>query len=322
MAAKNRNMAIIGAALLVAAGVGAYYLTKQETVSDMGGGFAQPGGYGRYLITTEEVAPADTGGYTINIPATPAPEISYPSVSELLTGIMPVTTEPGEVTEPSTKKDMTTAGTVTSIPDTGFGGGGVGARGEVTPVDTGTVSLLERLLGGLTLISPLGPAVVGTKAISAAVGGAATALGGGEAAQASGAVPLTYAGKLTGVEVYGSSGKKSEAVTLTTGGAMSEEVGAYLQAGKEYAGSVPIGTTATGGTIYESTSGARQVVSGGQIVAASSRALDPYDVARMPSSVSTALGYSGGGSAYTPSGQVYSGGKVYSKKAAAAAGLI
>jgi len=137
------------------------------------------------------------------------------------------------------------------------------------------------------------------------------------------AAPVTYAGQMTGVIVYGPAGstaKKAESAGMPTAG-VSEEVGAFIQSGSEYAGSKPVGTTGSGGIVYESATGARQVVSSGQIVAGASRALDPYDVARLPKSQRTALGYSGG-KAYTPGGQVYSGGKVYSKKAAKAAGLI
>jgi len=177
------------------------------------------------------------------------------------------------------------------------------------------------------------------------------------------AAPVTYAGQMTGVIVYGPAGstaKKAESAGMPTAGVseevgafiqsgseyagskpvgttgsggtvyesagmptagVSEEVGAFIQSGSEYAGSKPVGTTGSGGIVYESATGARQVVSSGQIVAGASRALDPYDVARLPKSQRTALGYSGG-KAYTPGGQVYSGGKVYSKKAAKAAGLI
>ena len=45
------------------------------------------------------------------------------------------------------------------------------------------------------------------------------------------------------------------------------------------------------GTVYQHSGGARSVVSQGQIVGGSSRALDAADIARLPKKTREALGY-------------------------------
>lgn len=315
---RNKKEVLIGAGLLAAAIGAGYYLYTQQVSGEetLGGGFAEPGGAGRYIITTEETVPGEGGDKTpIIIPSMPSPTITYPSIAELMPtpAVQPTTTKKDETvaTEPATVfygKD--------------YGGGAVGGRaGAPTVYETTEPSLLSRLTSALGIA--VAPVSIPLALAGATASRVTKALGGGEAAVASGAAPVTNAGRMTGVTVYGPAGsttKKVENAGMPTAG-VSEEVGAFIQSGAEYAGSKPVGTTGSGGTVYESATGARQVVSGGQIVAGASRALDSYDVARLPESQRTALGYSSG-KAYTPGGQVYSGGKVYSKKAAKAAGLI
>lgn len=314
---RNKKEILIGAGLLAAAIGAGYYLYTQQVSGEetLGGGFAEPGGAGRYIITTEETVPTGGDKTPIIIPSMPSPTITYPSIAELMPtpAVQPTTTKKDETvaTEPATvfySKD--------------YGGGAVGGRaGAPTVYETTEPSLLSRLTSALGIA--VAPVSMPLALASTAVSAVAKALGGGEAAVASGAAPVTYAGRMTGVTVYGPAGsttKKAESAGMPTAG-VSEEVGTFIQSGSEYAGSKPVGTTGSGGTVYESATGARQVVSGGQIVAGTSRGLDAYDVARLPESQRTALGYSGG-KAYTPGGQVYHGGKVYSKKAAKAAGLI
>ena len=71
---------------------------------------------------------------------------------------------------------------------------------------------------------------------------------------------------------------------------MSDDVADFLTAGTGGAAK-KTGRTSGGGAVYTHESGARSIVTAGQITGGTSRALDAADIARLPASQRAALGY-------------------------------
>ena len=72
--------------------------------------------------------------------------------------------------------------------------------------------------------------------------------------------------------------------------APSKDIADFFTAGSAYGSATVVGQSSAG-TVYQHSGGARSVVSQGQIVASSSRALTSSDIARLPKKYREALGY-------------------------------
>jgi len=175
----------------------------------------------------------------------------------------------------------------------GFGGGGAGGRGGSAGVGATAGTVLQTGAAGSFLSSLAGMAFAPFNLLNS-VGGI---FGGG--AQTT-APDRTVTSVASGVAVEPLIGHVPTTLPGYNGGAVTkkaavsqapaEEVAPFLQSGTG-AGSVPTGRTSSGGTVYTSSSGARSVVSQGQIVAGTSRALSASDIARLPAKQKAALGY-------------------------------
>lgn len=180
-------------------------------------------------------------------------------------------------------------------PAGGFGGGGAGGRGGS---ESGGISdVLKSLLSPLYLfasVTPFGIVAAAPKAglaiastitkkdekvaaektpFESATGSAANVAGGGGSV-AGGGGSVAGGGSISGAGIS----------------APSEGIADFFTAGKSYGSATVVGQSSAG-TVYQHSGGARSVVSGGQIVASSSRALSSSDVARLPKKMRQALGY-------------------------------
>lgn len=294
-----------GIALLGIGAVTLYALTRQQKPDDMGV-FPDAWGGGSATPPTPE-----TPGITpiINFPEVPPyveqqppewlfkPQIPFPDYTAS-TGTYKKETVPPTITTP-------TYTTVDQIhpsvgPTAGFGGGGTGGRGGTQSDGIGNV--LKSLFSPLTLLASVTPFGIVTAAPKAGLALASTitkkdekvateksafetatdsstsvAGGGGSVAGGGGSVA---GGGIT-------SGAGSSKKTIS---APSEDIADFFTAGKSYGSATVVGHSSSG-TVYQHSGGARSVVSGGQIVAGSSRALTSSDIARLPKKMRKALGY-------------------------------
>lgn len=299
---KDKSTAI---ALLGIGAVAIYALTRQQKTDDLGvfpdawsGGSATP-------------ATPETPGITpiINFPEVP-PYVEQQEPPEwLFKPQIPYTDYAGSS---GTHKKETVAPSITTPtyttgdpihenigPSGGFGGGGAGGR---SGSESGGISdVLKSLLSPLYLfasVTPFGivaaapkaglalastvtkkdekvatektPFESGTDSATSVAGGGGSVVGGGGSVAGGGG------------SVAGSSKKGISAP--------SEGIADFFTAGSAYGSATVVGQSSAG-TVYQHSGGARSVVSGGQIVASSSRALSSSDVARLPKKMRQALGY-------------------------------
>ena len=274
-------------ALAIAGVAGAYLLTRPAPAGQ------SPGGYVAGDIPGP-TAPAPAPGPSIIIPGD-----SFTGFPQEDMGWLVDWFSPPQIQEETLSTPKKTAVQPVGYDDTlfgggaGFGGGGAGGRGGIAGVaatagavlQTGTAtSFLSSLAGAafapFNLLNSVG-GIFGGGPQTTAPDRTVTSVPSGVAVEPLiGHVPTTIPG------YNGGAVTKKAAVSR----APAEEVAPFLQSGTG-AGSVPTGRTSSGGTVYTSSSGARSVVSQGQIVASSSRALDAADIARLPAKQKAALGY-------------------------------
>ena len=179
-------------------------------------------------------------------------------------------------------------------PSGGFGGGGAGGRGGSQSGGIGNV--LKSLLSPLYLfasVTPFGIVAAAPRAglaiasavtkkdekvaaekspFESATGSAASVAGGGGSVAGGGGSVAGGGGSGAGIS------------------APSADIADFFTSGKSYGSATVVGQSSAG-TVYQHSGGARSVVSKGQIVAGSSRALDAADIARLPKKMRDALGY-------------------------------
>lgn len=173
----------------------------------------------------------------------------------------------------------------------GWGGGGAGAVKTAGPLS----NVLDMFAGIVGIPAVLGAKVgIGAAAVTGA-GDMSTLSGGGVGGRGGPDIPLStkeslvYGLDASQVPIIRIGGTTYAAVT-NDGIPMSDDVAEFLHAGAGGAAK-KTGTTSSGGTVYTHASGARSVVSQGQITGGTSRALDAHDIARLPASQREALGY-------------------------------
>lgn len=303
---------------IVVLGIGAvalYALTRKQKSDDLG---VFPDGWSGGSATPATPATPPTPGITpiINFPEVP-PYVEQQPPEWLFSPQMPYTDYAGggsthkkETVPPSSSTaTYTTEDPIHPAvgPTSGFGGGGAGGRGgsennllgdvlktlfspltllaSATPF--GAVTLAPR--AGLALASVVtkkdekiatekGPFETATDSTTSVAGGGGGVGGrGGSVASGGG-----YGG--------GGSGGSGTVSSKKSVSAPSENIADFFTAGKNYGSATVVGHSSAG-TVYQHSGGARSVVSGGQIVAGSSRALDSSDIARLPKKTREALGY-------------------------------
>lgn len=285
-----------GIALLGIGAVAIYALTRQQKTDDMGVFPDAWGGGSATLPTTPEITPI------INFPEVPPyveqqqppewlfkPQIPYPDYTAS------TDTYKKEIVPPSiTTSTYTTGDPIHENigPSGGFGGGGAGGRGGTQSGGIGDV--LKSLFSPLTLLASATPFGIVAAAPQAglAIASAVTKKdekvarekNAFESATDSATKVASGGGSVAG---GGSSVAGSSKKTIS---APSEDIADFFTSGKNY-GSAKVVGRSSGGTVYQHSGGARSVVSGGQIVAGSSRALDSSDVARLPKKTREILGY-------------------------------
>ncbi len=244
-------------------------------------------------------------------------------------GVFDSPIDPEEVV--TAKKTAATTGNGSFGPGAGFGGGGAAGKTdylpyqESGPVGAGAMPIPTASQGGGLLdtlssyLSSFGRVVTRANPINAAsqVGvsmGATVAdlftggnapnggVGGRSGDEAMGSMTETKkVSNLSGINAFGAgkssftgagngAGAGAGGGIVSTEGIMSEEVSAFLHHGAGGAAK-KTGYTSSGGAVYTHESGARSIVSGGQIIGGTSRALDSHDISRLSSQQRTALGY-------------------------------
>lgn len=296
----------------VIAAIAAYvYLSSGGGDVFAGGGAAtSPGGYVAGDIPASGAG--DGGGTTYVFPAEVPP--SFPAAGtpidwSTLFGTGSFFDDP--VTVADAKKTATVSGGAGTIgAGAGFGGGGAG--GTVAPAAT-TKRAAERLAALPVPVTAPGGGILDTLASYLKGFGSVFSLASPVAAAASYGTGLgtSVADLLTGApsqgagvggrsgdEVMGAMTTSKKALAVSANGGkdsvaasvpMSEGVAEFLSAG---VGGAAKKTGSTGGSkIYTHESGARSIVTAGQITGGTSRALDAADIARLPASQRAALGY-------------------------------
>lgn len=297
----------------VIAAIAAYvYLSSGGGDVFAGGGAAtSPGGYVAGDIPASGAG--DGGGTTYVFPAEVPP--TFPAAGtpidwSTLFGTGSFFDDP--VTVADAKKTATVSGGARAIgAGAGFGGGGAG--GTVAPAAT-TVRAAERLAALPVPVTAPGGGILDTLASYLKGFGSVFSLASPVAAAASYGTGLgTSVGDLltgapsqgavvggrSGDEVMGAMTTSKKALAVSANGGkdsvaasvpMSEDVAEFLSAGVGGAAK-KTATTSGGGAVYTHSSGARSIVTGGQITGGTSRALDAWDIARLSASQRTALGY-------------------------------
>lgn len=266
-----------------------------------------PGGY----VAGDIPVSGDGGGATYVFPPdapvtfpTPAAPIDWGAIF----GTGSFFSEPEMPVE--TKKTASVNGGAGSFgPGAGFGGGGTTRTDYLPYQDTGPVGAGAMPIptasqgGGLldtlsSYLSSFGRVVTLANPITAAsqVGvsmGATVAdlFTGGNAPNGGvgGRSGDEVMGSMTGTKKVSNLSGNGSKVAATTTIPMSTDVSEFLHAG---VGGAAKKTGSTGGsTIYTHESGARSIVTAGQITGGTSRALDAADIARLPASQRAALGY-------------------------------
>ena len=295
----------------VIAAIAAYvYLSSGGGDVFSGGGAAtSPGGYvSGDIPATGDGAGGPTYVFPTEVPPT-FPAAGTPIDWSAIFGTGSFFDDP--VTVADAKKTATVSGGAGAIgAGAGFGGGGAG--GTVAPAAT-TQRAAERLAalpvpvtapgGGIldTLVSYLkGFGSVfpwhrrcGGRKLWCGLGTSVADLLPGAPSQGAGV------GGRSGDEVMGAMTTSKKALAVSANGGkdsvaasvpMSEDVAEFLSAGVGGAAK-KTATTSGGGAVYTHSSGARSIVTGGQITGGTSRALDAADIARLPASQRAALGY-------------------------------
>ena len=284
-----------GVALLGIGAVTLYALTRQQKTDELVGVFPDAWSGGSATLPTPE-----TPGITpiINFPEVPpyveqqppewlfTPQIPYPDYT--------ASTHKKETVPPSITTPTYTTSTYTTGdpihpsmgPSGGFGGGGAGGRGG--PQSSGIGDVLKSLFSPLTLFASATPFGIVAAAPQAglAIASAVTKKDEKVAAEKS---PFESATD-SATRVAGGGSTPGTPAAKKTISAPSEDISDFFTSGKSYGSATVVGHS-SGGTVYQHSGGARSVVSGGQIVAGSSRALDAADVARLPKKMRKVLGY-------------------------------
>ena len=292
-----------GIALLGIGAVAIYALTRQQKTDELVGVFPDAWSGGSATPPTPE-----TPGITpiVNFPEVPPyveqqppewlfkPQIPYPDYTAS-TG-----TYKKETLPPSTPTTTYTTVDQSIGPTTGFGGGGAGGRGDSQ--SGGIMDVLKSLFSPLNLFASATPFGIVAAAPQAGLAiastvtkkeeKAATEKSAFESATDSAASVAGGGGSVAGGggSVASGGGTPGTPAAKKTISAPSEDIADFFTSGKSYGSATPVGHS-SGGTVYQHSGGARSVVSGGQIVAGSSRALDAADIARLPKKMRDALGY-------------------------------
>jgi len=294
---KDKSTAI---ALLGIGAVAIYALTRQQKTDDMGV-FPDAWSGGSATLPTPE-----TPGITpiINFPEVP-PYVEQQPPAWLFYPPLP---SPDHTGSTGTHKKETVPPSITTPtyttgdpihenigPAGGFGGGGAGGRGGS---ESGGISdVLKSLFSPLTLLASVTPFGIVTVAPKAGLA-LATAVTKKDEKVAAEKTPFESATDTTasvaggGGSVAGGGGSAAGGGSTSGAGisAPSADIADFFTAGKSYGSATVVGQSSAG-TVYQHSGGARSVVSGGQIVASSSRALSSSDVARLPKKMRQALGY-------------------------------
>ena len=294
---KDKSTAI---ALLGIGAVAIYALTRQQKTDDMGV-FPDAWSGGSATLPTPE-----TPGITpiINFPEVPpyveqqppewlfypplpSPEQPSGTVTHKKETVPPSITTPTYTTGDPIHENIGPAG--------GFGGGGAGGRGGS---ESGGISdVLKSLLSPLYLFASATPFGIVAAAPKAGLAIASTITKKDEKVAAEKS-PFESATDSTGTGASGGITSVAGGGGSVAGGggsgagisAPSEGIADFFTAGKSYGSATVVGQSSAG-TVYQHSGGARSVVSGGQIVASSSRALSSSDIARLPKKMRQALGY-------------------------------
>ena len=179
-------------------------------------------------------------------------------------------------------------------PAGGFGGGGAGGRGGSQSGGIGNV--LKSLFSPLTLlasVTPFGIVTVAPKAglaLATAVTKKDEKVATEKSAFESGTDSATSVAGGGGSVVGGGGSVAGGSGSVAGISAPSGDIADFFTSGKSYGSATVVGQSSAG-TVYQHSGGARSVVSGGQIVASSSRALSSSDIARLPKKMRQALGY-------------------------------
>ena len=293
----------------VIAAIAAYaYLSSGGDIFTGGGASTSPGGY----VSGDIPASGDGAGgptyvFPTEVPPT-FPAAGTPIDWSAIFGTGSFFSEPEMPVE--TKKTASVNGGAGSFgPGAGFGGGGTTRTDYLPYQDTGPVGAGAMPIptasqgGGLldtlsSYLSSFGRVVTLANPITAAsqVGvsmGATVAdlFTGGNAPNGGvgGRSGDEVMGSMTGTKKVSNLSGNGSKVAATTTIPMSTDVSEFLHEG---VGGAAKKTGSTGGsTIYTHESGARSIVTAGQITGGTSRALDAADIARLPASQRAALGY-------------------------------
>ena len=296
----------------VIAAIAAYvYLSSGGDIFTGGGASTSPGGY----VSGDIPASGDGAGgptyvFPTEVPPT-FPAAGTPIDWSAIFGTGSFFSEPEMPVE--TKKTASVNGGAGSFgPGAGFGGGGTTRTDYLPYQDTGPVGagampiptasqgggLLDTLssyLSSFGRVVTLANPITAASQVGVSMGGSVADMLIGQPTQKAGV------GGRSGDSVMGAFTDSKKALAAGTVAAgpgngngngtigMSEDVASFLSHG---VGGVAKKTGSTGGsTIYTHESGARSIVTAGQITGGTSRALDAADIARLPASQRAALGY-------------------------------
>ena len=295
-----------GIALLGIGAVAIYALTRQQKTDELGV-FPDAWGGGSATLPTPGITPI------IQLPDIPPPYIEQQPPEWLFHPPLPYYPEQTsgtgahkkETVPPSTSTPTYTTGDPihpSMGPSGGFGGGGAGGRGGSQ--NGGIINVLKSVFSPLTLVASVTPFGIVTAAPQAGLAIARTVSKKDEkvatektpfesATESAASVAGGFGGGGVGGRggsVAGGGSKSSAGSSKKTGSAPSEDIADFFTSGKSYGSATVVGQSSAG-TVYQHSGGARSVVSGGQIVAGSSRALSSSDIARLPKKMRDALGY-------------------------------
>ena len=290
---KDKSTAI---ALLGIGAVAIYALTRQQKTDIMGVFPDAWSGGGSATPPKQDPTPTPI----IQIPEIPPPHIEQQPPEWLFYPPLPspdytgsTVTHKKETVPPRTSSATYTTGDPIHEnigPTGGFGGGGAGGRGGPQS-SGGIVDVLKSLFSPLNLFASATPfgIVAAAPRAGLAIASAVTKKDEKVAAEKSAFESATdSAAKVA--SGGGGGGTPGTPAAKKTISAPSEDRADFFTSGKSYGSATVVGHS-SGGTVYQHSGGARSVVSGGQIVAGSSRALDAADVARLPKKMRKVLGY-------------------------------
>jgi hypothetical protein len=286
-----------GIALLGIGAVTLYALTRKQKSDDLSV-FPEAWSGGSATLPTPEITPIinfpEVPPYVEQLPPewlfTPKPQIPYPDYTASTGTHKKETVPPSSSTATYTIEDPIHENIG---PTGGFGGGGVGGRGVTQSGGIGDV--LKSLFSPLALLARATPFGVVATVPQAGLAIASTVTKKDEKV-APEKTPFETATD-NGTSVAGGGGSVAGGGSTSGAGsskktisAPSEDIADFFTSGKSYGSARVVGQSSSG-TVYQHSGGARSVVSGGQIVAGSSRALSSSDVARLPKKMRAALGY-------------------------------